>query len=66
MADHDYVKFWEADWPMPTMSEEELRQTRGCPQSAFDCKCYGQCPVRMERIFRAQEHDRKRRDWRHR
>lgn len=61
----EYDRSWyEGTWPLPTMSAEVLRQTKGCPHSAYDCKCFGMCPVRMERLRKAEEHDKKRRDWR--
>ena len=67
MVDNEYSfrAMYEQSWPMPTMSREEYEETRGCKDRSVSCPCYGQCPVRMKRIFDAKEHDAKRRDWRH-
>jgi radical SAM superfamily enzyme YgiQ (UPF0313 family) len=62
----EWARQYLQEWHMPTMSQESYEKTRGCPHRRHDCKCCGFCPVAMEREYRAMEHDRKRRDWRHR
>lgn len=65
MIDEYIRQYIIQQWPAPTMDAKTYEETRGCSSRQHNCSCFGYCPVRLERLAKAEEHDRKRRDWRH-